>query len=249
MEIYTKLCATAFVAMSCLSVAAQQPSNPPALTWDAAKVGVIYAADQDKYPDVLVDTKGNPVSNWAPLEWGQTCVVSDDECADGAAAKRIDNLDFLPMQFSATLNVSDYKFWHMDIWPSEDCQLDFAFQNWWPGEKFISSTYNLKAGEWNSIDIDLSAFAWGTKNGAQERVINVFKMGGEAAKPAVDGQPFAKTIYITNIIVHNEGGSGIDDITVDDFRADEPAYNVYGQRVDENYKGIVIQKGRKFIRR
>lgn len=44
--------------------------------------------------------------------------------------------------------------------------------------------------------------------------------------------------------------TGITDVTVDEaFDENAPMYNLSGQRVDKNAKGIVIQNGKKFIRR
>ena len=41
---------------------------------------------------------------------------------------------------------------------------------------------------------------------------------------------------------------GISEISVT-FDSNAPAYNLSGQKVDANYKGVVIQNGVKFIRR
>lgn len=44
--------------------------------------------------------------------------------------------------------------------------------------------------------------------------------------------------------------TGIEDVAVDGEGDDDaPVYNIYGQRVGENYRGIVIKNGRKFVRK
>ena len=43
--------------------------------------------------------------------------------------------------------------------------------------------------------------------------------------------------------------TGISSITVDGLDGNAPKYNVAGQRVDNDYKGVVIQKGKKFIKK
>lgn len=43
--------------------------------------------------------------------------------------------------------------------------------------------------------------------------------------------------------------TGINAVETDEKNADEPAYNIAGQRVGKDYRGIVIVKGRKYIRR
>ena len=42
------------------------------------------------------------------------------------------------------------------------------------------------------------------------------------------------------------GTEGINDITTD-VDKNAPKYNLAGQRVDNNYKGVVIQNGKKFM--
>ena len=46
-------------------------------------------------------------------------------------------------------------------------------------------------------------------------------------------------------------GTGIDGVNVDNSEFDEnaPVYNLAGQRVSKNAKGILIQNGKKFIRK
>lgn len=247
MNISTKLLYSAAFVSVAFTVTAVEPTTPPVITWDPAEVGVIYASDQETFCDVMKDSKGNSVSAWAPVTWGQECIISDDECGDGAAI-RIDNLDFLPMQFLATVDFSAYRFLHFDFWVSSDCLLDFTLQNWWPGDKFVSGIYSLKAGEWNSIDIDMSAFTWGTKNGAQERVVNVLKLGGENVDTKTN--PYAETIYMTNVMAHNDEGvlAGVNSVVVADTpEGDGITYDLYGRRVGEGYKGIAIRNGQKLI--
>lgn len=41
--------------------------------------------------------------------------------------------------------------------------------------------------------------------------------------------------------------SAIKNITMDDLDADAPVYNLQGQRVSKNYKGVCIQNGKKFV--
>ena len=43
--------------------------------------------------------------------------------------------------------------------------------------------------------------------------------------------------------------TGIENIYVENRRSDEQAYNLFGQPVGDSYKGIVVVKGRKFIRK
>ena len=72
MRHFTKLFSIVALAVSATVANAQTPTTPPTLKWDAGEIGVIYAADQDTYFDVLKDGAGNPASSWSPVTWGQS---------------------------------------------------------------------------------------------------------------------------------------------------------------------------------
>lgn len=247
------------VLIATASVNAQTPDDPAALPYDPAEVGVIYAADQDTFFETLRDGNGTPVNNWTLQNWGQKVVISDDECNGGAAAVRIDNLDFLPITFPSTISLAEWRYLHIDMWAPEDGdQVCFKLQNWWPGEAYVSEVYELKGGEWTSIDIDMEDpeyFQWSetkTNPETQEKYINkgvnVFQVAGE--KIANDF-PHCKTLYMTNIIAHNYGNddNGVANITVDENAHDNRTFNLMGIEVDANYKGLVIRNGKKYIQK
>lgn len=235
---------------------AQTPEDPAALDYDPAEVGVIFAADQDKYFEVLRDGNGNPASDWVPVSWGQAAIVSNDECKGGAAAIRIDGLDFLPLQFKSTVSLAQWRYLHIDMWAATDDKACFKLQNWWPGEAFVSAVYDIKGGEWTSIDIDMEDaeyFQWSeqkTDPETQEKYINkgvnVFQLAGEKLP---NDFPHAATVFMTNIIAHNGDDAGIGAVTVTDTPATGRTYNMLGIEVDENYKGLVIRNGRKFYQK
>lgn len=228
---------------------ANTPTTPAALPWDAAEIGVIYAADQDTYSDVLRVGEGVPASAWAPVTWGQTCVISDDEVGDGAAI-RIDNLDFLPMQLPSVLDVTDYRYFHVEFWVATDCEFDVTLQHWWPAdEKFVSPVYQMKAGQWNVIDLDLDqeGFNWEKKNEIPQHTVNIVKIGGENAKDKE--ADLAKKIWMTNVLFHNgypKDTDGISELKAN-RSADNAIYNMAGQRVSNNYKGLQIVNGKKVM--
>lgn len=258
MKISTKLLSLAALAAMASNASAQTPNDPPALNYDPAEIGVIFAADQDTYWEVLRDGNGNPASDWAPVSWGQSVVISADECNGGASALRIDGLDFLPLQFPATISLAQWRYLHVDMWAPAEDQVCFKFQNWWPGESYVSDIYTLKAGEWTSIDIDMeddAYFQWSevkTDPETQEKYINkgvnVFQIAGE--KIAND-YPHCATIYMTNVIAHNYGNedNGVDGIISEGSSLAGKTFNVYGMEVDGSYRGIVIRDGKKFIQR
>ena len=241
---------------SAATVNAQTPDNPAALDYDPAEVGVIYAADQDTFFEVLRDGNGNAASDWTLPVWGQACTIADDECNDGASAIHIYNLDFLPLQFPSTISLAQWRYLHVDMWVPQDDQVCFKFQNWWPGEAYVSEVYDLKGGEWTSIDIDMEDpenFQWSevkTDPETQEKYINkgvnVFQIAGEKVP-----NDFAHSahIYMTNIIAHNYEPAGVENVLVDEKAADNRIFNIMGVEVDENYQGLVIRNGKKYIQR
>ena len=88
--------------------------------------------------------------------------------------------------------------------------------------------------------------------------IQLYKNENVVEKYADDGETYNITAVFSNIYKGNaeitpiavEVSTGITDITVDgEFDENAPVYNLSGQRVDKNAKGIVIQNGKKFIRR
>ena len=255
MKNFTLLLAAAALFASA-NASAQTPDDPAKVDYDPAEVGVIYAADQDTYFEVLRDGNGNSASDWAPVTWGQACTIADDECNGGAAALHIYNLDFLPLQFPATISLAQWRYLHVDMWAPSDDQVCFKLQNWWPGEAYVSNVYDLKGGEWTSIDIDMedeTYFQWSevkTDPETQEKYINkgvnVFQIAGE--KIANDF-PHCADIYMTNIIAHNYGDAGVGSVAVDEKVRDNRTFNLMGVEVDENYQGLVIRNGKKFIQR
>lgn len=56
-------------------------------------------------------------------------------------------------------------------------------------------------------------------------------------------------VWLQRVEITPLGESAIDTVIADEAEANAPVYNVMGVQVDENYKGIVIKNGKKFIQR
>ena len=57
-----------------------------------------------------------------------------------------------------------------------------------------------------------------------------------------------KEVPSINIIkVEKNTTEGINTVATETINANAPMYNLAGQRVGKNYKGVVIQNGKKFI--
>ena len=60
---------------------------------------------------------------------------------------------------------------------------------------------------------------------------------------------YAQPASSEGFIPFDLSATGIQEITVSPNLQDAPAYNIMGQRVDSDYKGIVIVEGKKMIRK
>ncbi len=69
---------------------------------------------------------------------------------------------------------------------------------------------------------------------------------------AIPSKPNKITLFFVSEKSYIDGSSlntGVDGIYIDNTNSDNRTFNVWGQEVNENYKGIVIKNGRKFIQR
>ena len=58
-----------------------------------------------------------------------------------------------------------------------------------------------------------------------------------------------KKAYLRKVIVTTTTSAGIETVRAIELNANAPIYNLAGQRVDKDYKGVVIQNGKKFIKK
>ncbi len=57
-------------------------------------------------------------------------------------------------------------------------------------------------------------------------------------------------LHLYHVTIEGEAAAGINDIVINPAdNADAPVYNVYGQRVDDSYKGLVIKNGKKYVQK
>ena len=71
------------------------------------------------------------------------------------------------------------------------------------------------------------------------QLINYVKEGETTAIPEVQAN--------SKLISVNGHTTGVNHVTIDKMNANAPMYNLAGQRVSKNYKGVVIQNGKKFF--
>ena len=58
-----------------------------------------------------------------------------------------------------------------------------------------------------------------------------------------------KKAYLRKVIVTTTTSDGIETVSSIELNENAPIYNPAGQRVSKDYKGVVIQNGKKFIKR
>ncbi len=58
-----------------------------------------------------------------------------------------------------------------------------------------------------------------------------------------------KKAYLRKVIVTTTTSAGLETVRVIELNANAPIYNLAGQRVSKDYKGVVIQNGKKFIKK
>ena len=54
-------------------------------------------------------------------------------------------------------------------------------------------------------------------------------------------------LYLTYFEKTADAPTGIEAITTDELDVNAPIYNTAGQQVNKNYKGVVIQNGKKIL--
>lgn len=60
---------------------------------------------------------------------------------------------------------------------------------------------------------------------------------------------FELNIYHLVVKTGADAGAGVENVVIDAFADDAPIYNTLGVQVDENYKGLVIKGGKKYIQK
>jgi len=58
-----------------------------------------------------------------------------------------------------------------------------------------------------------------------------------------------KKAYLRKVIVTTTTSAGIETVRAIELNANAPIYNLAGQRVGKDYKGVVVQNGKKFIKK
>lgn len=133
------------------------PEAAPAPTADAANVKSVYS---DKY--------GNAEGFYLP-NWEEATVTTEIQLADGDNSLMLSNMNYRGLEFGV-MDVTDMETLHVDVFPetANTVKIVPIWRNVEANASFDEIPYeieNLKTGEWNSIDIPMSAFASDDRNG------------------------------------------------------------------------------------
>lgn len=119
------------------------------------------------------------------------------------------------------------------------------------GDKYLCNLVKISGVKLDSIDSNLYAY----QGDAQIQIYDQFKKltGVEIVKGSNNTVTGILVVYKTTYELYPITTDGIvtaiTDLKADSPQTQSPIYNLAGQRVDANYKGVVIQKGKKFIKR
>ena len=116
------------------------------------------------------------------------------------------------------------------------------------------SQHSLTGGQWNAFEISVQDLIDKGLNMAQLwQMKYVSKVVAEGAAGQVDG--FAngdgtESFIVGNAYFVNPLPTGVTEISTakKGFDPAQPMFNVMGQRVNADYRGIVIQNGQKFVK-
>lgn len=129
----------------------------------------------------------------------------------------------------------------------------------YPKLRMYSGTMTIKAPEGKklkSIEFQLGSKAeyakWGKGNLVNQGTLTPFvekqtnKVTWTGGAESVILSVSASTQF-SAIIVTLDSSTGINNVETTTVNANAPVYNLAGQRVDSNYKGVVIKKGKKYM--
>lgn len=197
---------------------------------------VLFSAYGDNAPGYFFDNWGGGSGSEIEIE--------------GQNAYAISNFQWFGSQFN-DVDATPFDFLQLDIYPLQDMTLAIVPITRGAAEKGVQC--NLTGGQWNAVAIPVQTYLDKGANMMQVWQIKyVSKVVAEGGFNQVDG--FAngdgsETFIVGNVYFVTPNLTGIESISASQLTLDprQPIYNTLGQRVTADYKGIVIQNGKKHI--
>lgn len=178
---------------------------PTAVARNASDVISIYSQHYNTIANV------NYYPNWGQSTTFGTYKIGNEEMI------QYGNLNYQGIDFNRVINAANMEFLHLDVWTTDLTALEIFPISQATGEKLVLR--NLKANEWNSIDIPLKDF---TAQGLSMADIFQIKLVGSPFAPAGFG-----TIFVDNIYFYRNPPVGTVTI-LQNFEGDVPAFVSFG---------------------
>lgn len=110
------------------------------------------------------------------------------------------------------------------------------------GKKIVNALYAINYSNWNKGN---TFSPEGTVTDKQKGTYNFKNWEGEAEEVTLNVA--ANTQLRSIVVTYKDINAGIETLTVGANNDNAPMYNLSGQRVNKDYKGVVIRNGKKFV--
>lgn len=168
---------------------------------------------------------------------------------NGKVGYMISKFAYFGSEFTA-IDVTSWKKLHIDVLPLQDMTLTII-----PITGTIEKgvQFSLKANEWNTLEVPVATYV---QKGCNMANLYQIKYMGTLAADGGDGNvdgfgtgDGTQSFIVGNVYFYNEVSTGVNGVNVAQPVVDGPAFNVAGQQVSSDYKGIVVKNGKKYINR
>lgn len=191
------------------------PDAVPAPEHDAKSVISLFSA---AYTPAVTFNIGN---------WGQDTQLELVEIA-GKQALKLNSFNYMGWELANSIDISACDRVHIDVFPSTGGYMGYTPIS--PGKE-LTKANDLKAGEWNALDCELSYF-----EGVDFKNVFQFKFDGG------NGDPY----YLGNVYFYNSNGNGasVGNVSLDS-NAPAEYYNLQGMRISNPAAGqmYIIRQG------
>ena len=145
--------------------------------------------------------------------WGQATTYAEIDIV-GNPVIQYANLNYQGIQYGETIDASAMEFLHIDVWTTDDNQMELYPISIATGEQQV--TLDLVGNQWNSFNIPLSDF---TDQGLSIADLHQFKFVGSG------------TVFIDNLYYYR-AASGVVTSMIQDFEGTPPVFTTFGNIAD-----------------
>lgn len=234
------------------------PATACQKSWkDASGTSTAYGSDET--PAIV---------KWAPTA---TSDATPKTIEDGAAASQYVDFKIEEGDINKVLSLSSVSFDAVRL-GTDAVRINVKLLA--EGDSEYESDYLINAENWASVSDGVGS--WVESTGAEGEILGCQPSREDASKPNsangktsytipvpadfpasaysatlrifVYGIASNKALGLHNVKFNLGGGAGINGVTVDKANANAPVYNLAGQRVNDSFKGIAIQNGKKIVK-